>query len=163
MTTGNFCRGCVISVSWLAMALLAGCSESSAPAKSGATQAGVVRPATDPALLEKGKVLYGKNCASCHGVRAQGAHNWQQPGADGKYPPPPLNGSAHSWHHPYAQLKQTIQEGTLRLGGSMPPWKGKLADADIEAVILHFQSLWPDEIYQAWIDIDRRARTAAAK
>ena len=138
---------------------LGGCHEAPAPGGE-ATHA---PPALDPARIARGAEVFRQNCASCHGDRAQGALNWQKPGADGKYPPPPLNGSAHSWHHPFAQLKQTIQEGTLRLGGSMPPWRGKLTDADIEAVILHFQSLWPAEIYQAWIDIDRRAWTEAAK
>ena len=141
------------------LVFLGGCHDTPAPGGA-ATHA---PPALDPLRIARGAEVFRQNCASCHGDRAQGAPNWQQPGADGKYPPPPLNGSAHSWHHPFAQLKQTIQQGTLRLGGSMPPWMGKLADADIEAVILYFQSLWPDEIYQAWTDIDRRARTGAAK
>jgi hypothetical protein len=33
----------------------------------------------------------------------------------------------------------------------------------MEAVIAYFQSLWPAEIYQAWADIDRRARLEDAK
>lgn len=43
----------------------------------------------------------------------------------------------------------------------MPAWSGTLSGADIDAVIIYFQSLWPEEIYQAWLDIDRRARKAA--
>ena len=113
----------------------------------------------DPVRIARGAEIYRQNCATCHGERAQGAFGWERPGADGKYPPPPLDGSAHAWHHPYAQLKQTIREGTLRLGGSMPAWKGKLSEADTEAVIAWFQSTWPEPIYAAWADIDRRART----
>jgi mono/diheme cytochrome c family protein len=116
------------------------------------------RPAADPALLTRGQALFTQHCAACHGERAQGAFGWERPGADGKYPPPPLDGSAHAWHHPYDQLKWTIQEGTLKLGGSMPAWKGKLSEADTEAVIAWFQSTWPDPIYAAWADIDRRSR-----
>lgn len=138
--------------------LLAACQPSTPPVP--ATPA---RPAVDPALLTRGQALYTQHCATCHGERAQGAFAWERPGADGKNPPPPLDGSAHAWHHPYAQLKQTIQEGTLRLGGSMPPWRDKLTEADIGAVIAYFQSLWPAEIYQAWADIDRRARMGTAK
>lgn len=122
-----------------------------------------VRPAVEPALLTRGQALFTQHCAACHGDRAQGAFGWERPGADGKYPPPPLDGSAHAWHHAYEQLKQTIQEGTLKLGGNMPAWKGRLSEADTEAVIAHFQSLWPEEIYRAWQDIDRRARIEAAK
>jgi len=133
--------------------LLVACQPSAPPAPSAP-----VRPAVEPALLTRGQALFTQHCAACHGDRAQGAFGWERPGADGKYPPPPLDGSAHAWHHPYEQLKQTIQEGTLKLGGSMPAWKGKLTEADTEAVIAWFQSTWPDPIYGAWADIDRRSR-----
>ena len=134
--------------------LLAGCEGQKQPAAA-------VRN-TDPQVLAQGRQVFKKNCAACHGDRAQATAGWERPGADGKYPPPPLDGSAHAWHHPAAQLKQTIQEGTLKLGGNMPAWKGRLSEADTEAVIAWFQSLWPDEIYAAWADIDRRARRGEA-
>ncbi len=134
----------------LASLLLAGCQEPAGPAAAVRT--------TDPQVLAHGQKLFSQHCAACHGDRAQGAFAWQRPGPDGKLPPPPLDGSAHAWHHPYAALQQTIRDGTLKLGGSMPAWRGKLSEEDIAAVIAHFQSLWPDEIYQAWADIDRRAR-----
>ncbi len=132
------------------MLLLAACKPS--------MPAAPVRPAADRALLARGETLFNQHCAACHGDRAQGALNWQKPGTDGKYPAPPLDGSAHAWHHPLAALKETIRNGTQRVGGSMPPWRDKLTEADVEAVIAYFQSLWPDKIYQAWADIDRRAR-----
>ena len=134
--------------------LLTGCEDRAQPVAA-------VRN-TDPQVLAQGREVFKKNCAACHGDRAQGAPNWQKPGPDGKYPPPPLDGSAHAWHHPTTQLKQTILEGTLKLGGNMPAWKGRLSEADMEAVIAWFQSLWPDEIYAAWADIDRRARRGEA-
>jgi len=40
-----------------------------------------------------------------------------------------------------------------------PAWGNTLSEADIEAVIAWFQSLWPDPIHAAWADTDRRART----
>lgn len=40
----------------------------------------------------------------------------------------------------------------------MPPWRDKFTEADIEAVIAYFRSLWPEEIHRAWADIDRRAK-----
>jgi mono/diheme cytochrome c family protein len=72
--------------------------------------------------------------------------------ANGKFPPPPLNGSAHAWHHPQQVLVDTIKNGTAKLGGNMPAWKGKLSEQDIRAIIAWFQSKWSDEIYAAWYE-----------
>lgn len=126
------------------------------PAPGAPPAAKAVRPTVAPETLARGKQVFRQNCASCHGERAQGAPNWQKPGPDGKYPAPPLDGSAHAWHHPRAGLVQVIEQGTQMIGGNMPAWQGKLSDADIDAVILYFQSLWADEIYTAWRDIDAR-------
>lgn len=107
--------------------------------------------------VQKGFQLYRANCAACHGDQGQGAPNWKQAGADGKYPPPPLNGTGHAWHHPKPVLVRTIKDGTSRIGGKMPAWKDKLTDAEISAIITWFQSRWPDELYQAWARMDREA------
>ncbi len=107
---------------------------------------------TDQKLLENGNALFQQHCAVCHGQNAQGlVSNWQQRDADGKLPPPPLNGTAHAWHHPVQGLAHTIKNGTLSIGGSMPGWKDKLSDDDIFAIIIWISSLWPDEIYAAWM------------
>jgi len=145
-----------VLLAWLV--LLGGCRDASPGGGASGAPHGL-----DPARIARGADVYRQHCAACHGERAQGTFAWERPGADGKYPAPPLDGSAHAWHHPTAQLKQTIQDGTLKLGGSMPAWKGKLSEADTEAVIAYFQSRWPAEIYQAWADIDRRSRMEAAK
>ncbi|MFB3103971.1 MAG: c-type cytochrome, partial [Pseudomonadales bacterium] len=50
--------------------------------------------------VAKGKVLFLSHCASCHGQAAEGTLDWRRTDANGNYPPPPLNGSAHGWHHP---------------------------------------------------------------
>jgi len=111
----------------------------------------------DFATVQKGLKVYRVNCAKCHGSEGQGAPNWQQAGADGKYPAPPLNGTGHAWHHPMPVLVSTIKDGTQRIGGKMPPWRDKLTDADISAVIAWFQSRWPGELYEAWARMDREA------
>ena len=113
---------------------------------------------TDATQLARGAQLFQQHCATCHGQRAQGALAWQRPAADGKYPPPPLDGSAHAWHHPHAWLKQTIRNGTVSQGGNMPAWGSTLSDNDIDAVIAWFQSLWPEEIYREWARNDQRSR-----
>lgn len=107
----------------------------------------------DIALLEQGKMVFQANCASCHGSNAQGIEaNWQQRDANGKLPPPPLNGTAHTWHHPIGGLAHTIKKGTLSIGGSMPAWEDKLSDEEVFSVIVWLTSLWPDEIYNAWLE-----------
>ncbi len=98
----------------------------------------------------QGSELFVENCAACHGQNAEATSNWKQTDADGNYPPPPLNGSAHAWHHPLKLLRRTIEEGGASIGGAMPGFKGKLSDAQIDAVIAYFQSFWPDQIYQNW-------------
>ena len=105
-----------------------------------------------PVQMESGAKIFNDHCASCHGDSAQGtAPDWREPLADGTYPPPPLNGSAHTWHHSLKILQRTIQNGGIPLGGSMPPFKDKLSPEEIDSVIAFLQSKWSDEIYKTWI------------
>ena len=106
----------------------------------------------DQSIMDSGKLLFQQNCASCHGVNAEATPDWKKTDANGKYPPPPLDGSAHAWHHSKELLQQTIREGGGKLGGMMPPFEGKLSDTDIDAVIAYFQSKWSDDTYQKWAD-----------
>jgi len=100
--------------------------------------------------IGQGKKLFTENCQTCHGEKAQGTKNWKQTDKDGKYPPPPLNGDAHAWHHSMDILRRTIREGGIKLGGSMPSFKEKLDDKQVDAVISYFQSQWNDKTYQGW-------------
>lgn len=102
--------------------------------------------------VDNGKQLFLTQCANCHGVLAQGTADWKKPLADGKYPPPPLDGTAHAWHHPLKGLKLTIQNGGIALGGTMPAFGDKLSEEEQNAVISFFQSKWPTEIYNAWVE-----------
>jgi mono/diheme cytochrome c family protein len=103
----------------------------------------------DPEKIKRGAAVYRANCASCHGPNAEATTNWREQGADGRYPPPPLNGSAHDWHHSTATLEKMIREGSPGIGG-MPAWNGKLTNQEIDDVIVWIKSLWPDEIYDIW-------------
>jgi len=107
--------------------------------------------------ITNGAAVFTKYCASCHGEQAQGlTTDWKKPLADGSYPPPPLNGSAHAWHHPLEVLKRTVRNGGIPLGGKMPPFKDQLNNEDIEAAIAFFQSKWNDKIYNVWLEINSR-------
>jgi hypothetical protein len=68
-----------------------------------------------------------------------------------------LNGSAHTWHHPLDVLDSTITNGGAEFGGVMPGFGAVLGAADRLAIIAWFQSLWSDDIYQRWQEIDRRS------
>lgn len=104
---------------------------------------------SDEQVLQ-GEKLFRQNCAGCHGQNAEATPNWKQTDANGNYPPPPLNGSAHAWHHDLDLLRRTVREGGAKLGGQMPAFEGVLGSEEIDSVIAYFQSKWPDDIFQRW-------------
>ena len=100
--------------------------------------------------VAKGAQVFQQNCASCHGQNAEATPNWKQTDANGHYPPPPLNGTAHAWHHGLEVLRKQIREGGSKLGGLMPPFENVLSTAQIDQAIAYFQSKWPDDLYAKW-------------
>lgn len=136
--------------------LILGCDEAASPVKEvvqqsifGNQDAMVVRN-LDGDQIKRGETVYVANCVNCHGQNGEATAEWRKTGPDGKYPPPPLNGTAHTWHHSTAVLKKTILEGTPPEYGSMPPWKDILTEQQVDDVIVWIKSLWPDEIYDVW-------------
>ncbi len=115
--------------------------------------------------VSRGGKVYQENCAACHGMTGGGGVNWRQSGPDGKYPPSPLNGTGHAWHHPLKVLFHVVKNGSPGGQGNMPAWKEKLSDEDMIAVIAWFQSKWPDQIYAAWSqrEIASRGKTKAER
>jgi len=103
-----------------------------------------------------GRELFLTHCAICHGENAEATPGWRNTDAAGNYPPPPLDGSAHAWHHPLTVLERSIAEGGIPLGGVMPGFGGVLDSDDTRATIAYFQSFWPDEIYASWLGINAR-------
>lgn len=112
---------------------------------------------TDKKILELGESVYLQHCSQCHGKKAEGTSEWKTPDDQGRYPPPPLNGTAHAWHHPTEVLVEIIKDGTVP-DGNMPAWEGKLTDDEILAVIAWFQSIWPEKIFTTWQEIDLSSR-----
>lgn len=105
-----------------------------------------------PAQVAQGADVFAANCAECHGELAQGlVADWRQKLDDDSFPPPPLNGTAHAWHHPRAVLLQVINEGGAELGGKMPGFATVLDENEKLAAIAYIQSLWGDEIYSKWL------------
>jgi mono/diheme cytochrome c family protein len=123
----------------------------------------VVRGEVSPARLTAGRTLFQTYCAACHGAQAQGDPEWRRKNPDGTWRPPALNGTAHAWHHPAWELREQIRTGSAPGVGNMPPFAGVLTDEEIDSIILWFQSLWPDEVYVAWWEIDQRRGPSSAR
>ncbi len=111
-----------------------------------------------PEQIERGRLVYEKHCLECHGAEGRGQPgDWRVKRANGMYPPPPLDDSAHAWHHPTAELKKRIKEGSPPDVGDMPAWQGKLTEAEIDDVVVYIKSLWSPEMFRHWIEIEMRA------
>ena len=101
---------------------------------------------TDSIALS-GEDIFNKNCVSCHGSKAAGlAENWKVKDENGNYPAPPLNSTAHAWHHSPIQLLSTINEGGIDMGGRMPGFEERFNEEEKQALIDYIYSLWPSEI-----------------
>ena len=148
-----------------ATVLVAGCSDEPTVSlanagKAGAAGAGEPVPGRwyTAERIERGGEAYAQYCASCHGRNAQGAFAWRRRGADGKLPPPPLDGTAHAWHHPSAALVRQIEFGTPGGQDSMPGFGEHLDDGQVADVIAWLQDHWSDDIYDAWLERERQSR-----
>jgi mono/diheme cytochrome c family protein len=108
------------------------------------------------AQLAQGQVIFADHCAACHGLHGEGVADWKTVDENGFYPAPPINGTAHAWHHSLKVLLRTINMGGEPLGGSMPAFQGRLTAQEQRLVIAAFQHYWPDNVYAQWHDIDRR-------
>ena len=131
-------------------AMPAASSSKAAPAVAPVAKAPVQRNYTAEQMIA-GQAIFEKNCQVCHGQYARGeSKDWQTARDDGTFPAPPLNGTAHAWHHSSKALLGTIDRGGVPLGGRMPPFKNVLTKEQKLAVLAYIQSRWPDEVYQAW-------------
>src|SRR5690554_4898651 len=138
------------------LVFVAGCGKESKPDNTTVTQITFKenRGFTEQ-QFEAGEQIFAMHCASCHGDLGQGiVENWKRPDSAGNFPAPPLNGTAHTWHHLKFVLLETIDNGGIPLGGTMPAFKSILNDEDRESVIAFIQSMWDDDIYNKWKKID---------
>jgi len=94
-----------------------------------------------------GENIFNQNCVSCHGLKGRGlAKDWKVKDENGNYPAPPLNGTAHTWHHSPSDLLYTINKGGGEMGGQMPGFEERLSEQEKLAILDYIYSLWPSEI-----------------
>lgn len=147
---------CAFGIMLLTLGPMVGCDQS--PQVSSSSTGLMHSRSYDAASLEEGKKIFALHCSQCHGKNAEGHAQWRKVGPDGKYPPPPLNGSGHAWHHSRVVLRNVIKNGSPPGQGNMPAWDGKLSDKQIEDVIDYFQSMWSDQVYSAWVEMQQHRR-----
>lgn len=110
----------------------------------------IARAGDEAPSLDLGRTVYEQHCASCHGVNAEGAPNWQERDAHGELPAPPHNAEGHTWRHSDAELYQMVNKGwrdpfnkTKRL--TMPAFGEEMSPEQIRAVITYLKTLWTPE------------------
>jgi mono/diheme cytochrome c family protein len=99
--------------------------------------------------LVDGESLYNRYCSPCHGEKAVGQDPASPNGGwrdDGSLIAPALDGTAHSWHHGPELLYDYVKSGSVNPESPMPSFGDRLDDDQIKAIIVYFQSLWPEKI-----------------
>ena len=114
-------------------------------------------------IVKLGRVVYSKNCASCHGPKLEGQTNWRERGPDGKLPAPPHDQTGHTWHHSDEYLFQLTKYGIAKMIGqkypnNMPAYAELLNDREIIAVLSFIKSTWPQETQRRHDRINNKVR-----
>ncbi|HYU10929.1 MAG TPA: cytochrome c [Stellaceae bacterium] len=116
----------------------------------------------DPAVVARGKSVYDRHCASCHGAKFEGQPDWRHRLPNGRMPAPPHDPTGHTWHHSDKQLFDMTKIGPAGLvpgyQSDMPGFKDILSDADIWAVLSYIESAWPPEIRARQQRMSRQAK-----
>jgi mono/diheme cytochrome c family protein len=122
-----------------------------------------MKPGSETAAIDVGRLLYAKHCAGCHGDRLEGQSNWRAPLPSGRMPAPPHDETGHTWHHPDDVLFRITRDGPAAVIGSgyqsdMPGFAGTLDDDEIRAILSFIRSTWPDRERQYQTEISRREK-----
>ena len=94
------------------------------------------------AAVSRGQELFEENCQACHGVRGVGERPKDMYAKDEYgFVAPPLDNSAHAWHHSDVDILETILNGSDR-NKRMIAWKQKLSRDDAENILAYIKSIW---------------------
>lgn len=116
--------------------------DSGANSRDGSRRAAEAPP-PDPEMVARGREIYTQYCLECHGENGVGENPADPSAVDdsGRYLAPPLDASAHAWHHTDEDLIQFISEGSPR-NPRMKAWKDVLSRGQIRDVVEYIKSLW---------------------
>ncbi len=151
-STGRFSRWLLYALSLLALAGTAFLFLSRSDGVA-ADPTSLIIDVNDQAVVDRGRAVYERWCASCHGIKLDGQPNWRERLSSGRMPAPPHNASGHTWHHPdaalFAMTKHGLVPGVMAPDGyesDMPAFSNTLTDPEIVAVLSYIKSTWPEEI-----------------
>jgi mono/diheme cytochrome c family protein len=104
--------------------------------------------ASDIPTVLKGKGIYARYCASCHGHRLQGQPLWQLMDEYAGRRAPAFDESGHSWQHADEDLFHMIKYGRFAAAPAdyhsyMPAFKDFLSDDEILAVLAFVKARLP--------------------
>jgi mono/diheme cytochrome c family protein len=123
-----FCLGIT---GFLLAIVLAACS----PQSVTPSPASIATQSLDPVV--RGRQVFVRICAQCHGENAEGYAN--------ELNAPALDSTEHAFHHPDQQIHDWIVNGKLGVGRQMPPLGDQLSDGEVHFVIAYLHTLWTAE------------------
>jgi mono/diheme cytochrome c family protein len=95
-----------------------------------------------PEVVAEAAKLYDKICESCHGAKGVGERPEEMYARDDYgVVAPPLDDTAHAWHHSDSNLVETIMNGSPR-NPRMMPFKTIISEQDARNVVAYIKSLW---------------------
>lgn len=107
---------------------------------------------TNEAQVGLGHTLYTQYCAYCHGDTLAGQEAWDGDYPKGGRPAVPLDGTAPIWRLSDRDIFDITKFGGQPFSppsykNDMPAYEGRLADADIWAILAYVKSRWPEDIH----------------
>ena len=116
----------------------------------------------DKTIISKGRDVYVKNCASCHGIKLEGQKDWMLRLQNGMMPAPPHDITGHTWHHSDNYLFLITKYGVEEILGekypnNMPAYKDILTDDEIISALSYIKSTWPSKTKKIHDQINLRS------
>lgn len=117
--------------------------------RSASNDGGGLKGSISAAAVTRGRMVYQRNCASCHGKQLQGQADWKSPLSNGRLPAPPHDANGHTWHHPDVVLVGIIRRGlkpyvNQDYESDMPAFEGILTKEQIGDMLSFIKSTWPE-------------------